>query len=222
MGAGGGDIKRARLWSDMRVRAIADLAQLSDDELFRTVSAGLRHILANALSLHRQAEVVGRVGHRQGSVILGGLAAEEAAKFHILLDAIRCARGDVFSRHLKKFYDHLARGIYAEHYWCYPANFAEVKSYVESARVALYLDGPDGFEWIFRNQIVERREQQIYVDYIQVEEAHQWVLPHRFLFFPSSFQPMILSVARALARAGVMRAPALAVVADLLAGVRDL
>jgi AbiV family abortive infection protein len=203
----------------MRVRAIADLSQLSDSDLFKTVSAGLRFLLANALGLHRQAVFVGRAGHKQGGFILGGLAQEEAAKFHILLDATRCPRGEVFANHLKRhFYDHLARGIYVEHYRSYPSDFAGVKSYVDSARVALYLDGPEGFEWIFRNQIVERREQQIYVDYVQADQDHNWASPNRLWCSAPHFPPMILSVARALAKCGVTAAPALAVVASLWRG----
>jgi AbiV family abortive infection protein len=200
----------------MRAKAIVDLCQLSDPDLFGTVSAGLRVVLANALNLHRQAVFAGRAGHEQGGVILGGFAQEEAAKFHVLMDAIRCPRGEVFANHLRKhFYDHLARGIYAEQYDHYPANFGEVRSHVDDARVALYLDGPEGFDWIFRNQIVERREQQIYVDYVQADEERHWVRPNRFLCFAPHFPPTILSIARALASAGITAAPALAVVANL-------
>jgi len=200
----------------MRAKAIVDLCQLSDPDLFSTVSAGLRVLLGNALNLHRQAVFAGRAGHGQGGVILGGFAQEEAAKFHILMDAIRCPRGQGISSHLRRhFYDHLARGIYAEHYENCPADFADVRSYVDNSRVALYLDGPEGFEWIFRNQIVERREQQIYADYVQADDAHYWVRPNGLLCFAPHFPPAILNVARALARAGLTTAPALAVVAKL-------
>jgi hypothetical protein len=51
------------------------------------------------------------------------------------------------------------------------------------------------------------------VDYVQADEEHHWVSPNRILCFASSFPPMILNVARALAKAGVTAAPALAVVA---------
>jgi AbiV family abortive infection protein len=107
---------------------VVDLWQLSDPDLFTTVSAGLRFLLANALNLHREAAFAGRAGHGQSGVILSGFAQEEAAKFHILLDAIRCPRGSVFDNHLKRhFYSHLARGIYAEHYDSFPADFGDVR-----------------------------------------------------------------------------------------------
>jgi len=200
----------------MRARAIADLAQLSDADLFSTAARGLRLILANGLNLWRGALFAERSGHKQGAVILTGLAAEEAAKFHILLDAIRCPRGNRFSEHLRRhFYDHLARGIYAEHYDLSPSTFGEVKRIIRNSRVALYLDGPEGFEWIFRNQIVERREQQIYVDYIQSEDTHSWSRPVPLLLFPRHFPPRVLTVARSLARAGFATRLGLEVIAML-------
>jgi len=177
-----------------------DLSQLADADLFSTGARGLRLILANALNLWRQASFAERAGHKQGAVILTGFAEEEAAKFHILMDAIRCPRDNRFSEHLRNFYDHLARGIYARHYEARPADFEEVKRYVNSERVALYLDGPEGFEWIFRNQIIERRESQIYVDYIQPEESrHSWSCPTPVLFFPPYAPTKVLAVARSLA-----------------------
>jgi hypothetical protein len=43
---------------------------------------------------------------------------EEAAKFHILLDAVRCPRepADRFSRQLGYFNQHPVKGLYAECY----------------------------------------------------------------------------------------------------------
>jgi hypothetical protein len=55
----------------MRVRAIADLSQLSDSDLFKTVSAGLRFLLANALGLHRQAVFAGRATSRVALYLAG-------------------------------------------------------------------------------------------------------------------------------------------------------
>lgn len=196
----------------MRARAIVDLDQLGDAELFPTAAKGLRLILANSLNLWRQASFAEKAGHKQGATILTSLAVEEAAKFQVLLDAIRCPRGKRFSEHLRRhFYDHLARGIYAQHYELSPQHFGEVRRIVHNSRVALYLDGPEGFEWIFRNRIIDRREEQVY--YIQVEDSHQWSAPRPMLFFPPSFPPRVLSVARSLAKAGFTTPRGLEVVA---------
>jgi AbiV family abortive infection protein len=198
----------------MRARAIADLTQLVDTTLFPAAARGLRLILANALNLWRGASFGKRAGYNQGAIILRGLAEEEAAKFHILLDAIRCPSSQRLGEHLRRhFYDHLARGIYVRHYELSPHEFADVKRIVNDSRVALYLDGPEGFEWIFRNQILERREQEIYVDYVQSETDHFWSKPVPDLLFPANFVPKILAVARSLARAGIATPCGLKVVA---------
>ena len=195
------------------------MSQLSDADFYTKASSGLRLLLTNALNLFRESVFTSKAGHRQGAVILAGLAVEEAAKFHILLDAVRCPRGPARISHLRRhFYDHLARGIYADHYDNYPSSFADVRAWANNSRIALYLDGPEGFEWVFRNRIAERREQQLYVDYVQVEEDHQWVAPNRRLCFAPVVPTTILAVARALAKAGVTEAPALSVVADLWRG----
>jgi hypothetical protein len=89
-----------------------------------------------------------------------------------------------------------------------------VKRYVNNERVAFYLDGPEGFEWIFRNQIIERREQQIYVDYIQAEDRHHWSGPVRFLWWFSPYSPPeALNVARSLVKSGLCTPVGLEVVA---------
>ena len=200
----------------MRARAIADLAKLTDADLFPTAARGLRLILANALNLWRGASFAERAGHKQGATILSRLTEEEAAKFHILLDAIRCPRDQRLTEHLRRhFYDHLARGIYAQCYDLSPANFSDVRRIADDSRVALYLDGPEGFEWIFRNRIMERREEEIYVDYVESETTHSWSRPVSILLFPPSFPPRVLAVARSLARAGFATAQGLEVVATL-------
>jgi AbiV family abortive infection protein len=199
----------------MRAKAIVDLEQLADTSLYSTVARGLRLILANALNLWRDGLSAGKGGHKQSASILRSLAEEEAAKFHILLDAIRCPRGPRFTQHLRHFYDHLARGIYAEHYNLYPTDFGDVKRIVGNLRVALYLDGPEGFEWIFRNRIIERREQQLYVDYVQSEDAHTWSRPERHFIFPLGFPARVLTTARSLARVGVATPCGLRVVANI-------
>ena len=87
---------------------------------------------------------------------------------------------------------------------------------MNNERVALYLDGPEGFEWIFRHQIVERREAQIYVDYVQPEESlHNWSGPVPILYFPPSAPTLILAVARSLAKAGIATSEGLKIVAEV-------
>ena len=136
-------------------RAIKDLCQLADAELFGEVATGISHIVNNANRLDSAAAKLSENDHRHAARIVGNLAEEEAAKGLILLDAVRCPRNRSADRDrtLGYFYDHLAKGIYAEACGWRPADFAEVTRYVESERKEFYLDGPNDVDWIFPNRI---------------------------------------------------------------------
>ena len=75
----------------MRERALRDVAQLSDKELFATLAEGMDHISATR-------GVLRGLGTHGGSRAWPELrrasehAEEEAAKYLILLDAVRCPR----------------------------------------------------------------------------------------------------------------------------------
>ncbi len=198
-------------------RAVAELAQRSDQDFFAEIAEGMRLTTANALGLWRDFMVMHRAGRRQGAEILSAFVEEESAKFFILLDAVRCPRSSQqFGRQLRYFYDHLAKGIYALHYTYSPADFAEVQRYVASHREEYYLDGPEGFEWIFRNQILEGREANIYVNYVRTDEGSGWVSPRRRLIAdPWRTQPETLALARTMCRMGFGAPESLAVVAEV-------
>jgi AbiV family abortive infection protein len=198
-------------------RAVAELAQRSDPDFFAEVALGMRLATANALGLWRDFMVMHRAGRRQGAEILSAFVEEEAAKFFILLDAVRCPRtSQQFGRQLRYFYDHLAKGIYALHYTYFPADFAEVQRYVASHREEYYLDGPEGFKWIFRNQILEGREANIYVNYVRTDEGLGWVSPRRRLIAgPWRAQPETLALARTMCRLGFAMPESLARVAEV-------
>ncbi len=163
----------------MRVRAIKDLNQLSQNDFLREVARGLRLILQNANCLIDDAKLLlERDSNNNGVWILRGIAEEEAAKFLILIDAVRCPKKhERFEKHLQDFNEHVAKGIYAEYYNMRPATFGEIIRYVEFYRAEYYLDGPQGIEWIFRNSISQEREEMMYVDYIEDDEGHRWQKP---------------------------------------------
>lgn len=102
----------------MRPRAIRDLTQLADAEFYAELAKGLRLCAANALQLWRDARAVLRPDRPQGFNILRLFVEEEAAKFHILLDAVRRPRqpAGILSRQLGYFNQHLAKGLYALYY----------------------------------------------------------------------------------------------------------
>src|SRR5215813_12890465 len=143
----------------MRERALRDICQLNDAELFATLAEGMDHILCNAEEYYTDSEHM--ADHKRGPSfgVLRNIAEEEAAKYLILLDAVRCPRqGSRFSKHLKRFYEHLARGIYASLTLGQPRTYADLRQIVDEERQSLFLDGPDGDNFIYRNRILERRE----------------------------------------------------------------
>ena len=81
----------------------------------------------NALLLWRDATRLAMACRPQGYQILKFLVEEEAAKFHILLDAVRCPRqtNDMFARQLRYFTKHLARGLYTMAYEWVPMGLTE-------------------------------------------------------------------------------------------------
>ena len=100
----------------MRPKAIKDLAQFKDSALFSVVAEGLTSIHENATRIEDAARILNEKRNIRCARILESIAKEEAAKYLILLDAIRCPRkpDDRFSKHLSKFNQHLAKGLYAE------------------------------------------------------------------------------------------------------------
>ena len=83
---------------------------------------------------------------------------EEAAKYHILLDAVRTdRRATAFSTQLSRFNDHLAKGLYAGYQSTAPASYGESLAFLERERRELYLDGFNDVDWIFGNDILRER-----------------------------------------------------------------
>ena len=208
----------------MKPRAIKDLSQLNDAELLSEVSEGLCLCVGNALRLWRDARKL-RVSRRpQGFEILRLFVEEEAAKFHILLDAVRCPRqpADRFARQLGYFNQHLAKGLYAEYYnFASPSDLAEIRRYMDRERQALYLDGPNDVDWVFRNDILRKREESIYVDYVgyadSIRNEHHWHSPDPRLMRLWLFgnRPRVLDMALSIHGAGMTTTAALAKIADL-------
>jgi hypothetical protein len=158
----------------------------------------------------------------RGIEILRLAAEEEAAKVRVLLDAVRCPRAkrpDDSARQLQYFNDHLAKGIYAECCDRRPAGFGDVRRWIERERKDLYLDGPSGVDWIFYNESLRRREERIYIDFVENDGEHVWHDPMMLeqLGIPMSgrFAPSVVRLVTALGDAGCFDAPALKVVADV-------
>lgn len=166
----------------MRIKAICDLNQLSDTKLLNEVSKGMYLIINNSMKIYSDAQKLIEMDGLRGHQILKNIASEKAAKFFILLDAIRCGRenNDAFSKQLKRYNNHLAKGLYAEYYETKPSNFKEVREWIDKERQEFYLDGPNDVDWIFHNWTLQQREEKIYVDYMENDGEHQWLSPERY------------------------------------------
>jgi len=169
----------------MRSCAFADLDQLDDDRLFRTLSRGLTLIQANATAIVQQAATLATQQQVTGPRILRAIGDEEAGKFLILMDAARCPRNPpgTLGRHLRKLVGvnaHLAKGIYAESSNGLMGTLGAHREWIQEQCKAYYLDGPNDVDWIFRNQILQRREEAIYVDYVENDGDHSWWSPSRY------------------------------------------
>lgn len=159
----------------MRHRAIKDLSQLSDSDLFLQVAKGLDHIVQNAQEFYTDSELLATQLRGPSSRVLRTIAEEEAAKYLILIDAIRCPpQSNDFSRQLGRFYSHLSRGIYAYVAICQSSTFGELRSWVNEERKSLFLDGPEGYDYIYRNRILDLRESRMYVDY-EMHEDNEYI-----------------------------------------------
>ena len=202
----------------MKARAAKDLGQLSDPDFLQAVSEGLGLVIENATRLYEGAQTLLKAKHAQGTHVLTLLAEEEAAKFLILIDAVRCPRrlAKIRARQLGYFNNHLTRGIYASLSDARPIDLAELERYADSERKSLYLDGPNDVDCIFRNRTLARREEAIYVDYIEDDDGHHWLGPRDDdVFLHLDMAPSQLKICQALHRTGMTTPAGLAVVAKI-------
>jgi len=208
----------------MEPRAIRDLAQLPDDKFFQEVAKGLDLVFENASAMEADAQRLIAEKAWRGARVLRAIADEEASKYLILLDAVRCPRSTndekkMFDRQLGYFNKHLPKGIYAEYCYIQPNDFKEAKRYVELCRPELYLDGPEYVLWTFRNQILQKREDRIYVDYVRSDEGRGWTTPaYELSILEEAGEPLYsgsLRLAGALQKLGFAKADALAIIAQV-------
>ena len=206
-------------------RAILNLEQLSDIDLFETLSDGMRLIVDNATSLDESARHLFRNEDFRASEVMRSFAEEEAAKALILIDYVRCPRkSGLRARVLHRFYGHVAKRIHAMA--CeYPriASFGELSGLVERECHPWHLDGPNDIDWIFPNTISAKRERDLYVDYVQdvtdADGACLWIAPVALdesqSQYPTSDCVMLVQF---LSRAGAVSAGGLAEIADVWRG----
>ena len=202
----------------MKHRAIKDLSQVRQENLVSEISTGLSKVYENSLELWTSARSLFESKNYRGYRVLEAFAREEAAKYLILLDALRCPL-PLFASQLQKFNEHLANGIYSKTCDWRPDSYRCLREYVDSELDQFYLDGPNGIEWIFRNDIISSREECIYVDYVAYDsDNHEWITPRakdRYSdLFPHLVVPGVIRVIQALRSTGIEKAEALKIYAE--------
>lgn len=166
-------------------------------------------VTENALTIEHDAKQLYDAKSNSYDILMS-VAREEAAKALILFDAVRCPRqSEEFGRQLRRFNEHLAKGIYAEVCELEVCSKNELCKYLSSAREQFYLDGPNDVDWIFPNQILSRREGHMYVDYVESDGDYYWSNPFKLEKMFGHYRPRVLSIATALQSTGCMEPSAL-------------
>jgi len=203
----------------VRPKAILDLAQLGDNELFREMAVGWSMVLRNVDRLMRGCDSLSDAKQYHCAGLLAVIAQEEASKALILTDAARCPRQPNlrFSGHLARFNDHLAKGLYARGCDMSSADLEQFQGYLNHFRLEFYLDGPNDVDWIFRSEVKQKREDMLYVDYVETDEGHYWSDPAQFeeLDNRRPLVPGSVRMARALSEVGIATPEGLRAVAEI-------
>src|ERR1700722_7943654 len=163
----------------MEPRALKRILQLAEPKRLDAIAEGLGLLTEHVATLREDVVYLAEGARARGRAVLGAQSEEEAAKALILLDCVRMDWRDrkAVSRQIGRFYNHLARCIYADVTQMRPGDFREVRERVDWLRRSHHLDGPNDVDWIFRNPLIAEREDSLYVDYVHEEEGDRWSTP---------------------------------------------
>jgi AbiV family abortive infection protein len=163
----------------MRTRQFKQLAGMSPSARIECTAIGLRHIAENVVRHTLQADECASSGAFQVARLAQQIAREEAGKFLVLIDAFRGPGTSqaTMSRQFERAGQHLAKLIYAQVADYSIASQGELLGAVERHRRQLHLDGPNGFDWIFSNELISEREGALYVDLVEHEGGLDWLAP---------------------------------------------
>jgi AbiV family abortive infection protein len=190
----------------VKARALREVLSKPVPQRLPVIAEGLGLLVEHVETLRGTVDRLLKDGDPRGAAILDEVAVEEAAKVLVLLDLVRAGSKQQAraAQTVKHFYDHVARGIYAEVAMMRPADYAEVRRMVEGMRPSHYLDGPNGFDWIFRNPIETRREETFYVDYVKDDEGTRWVSPESNDRFPRWGPSPVINLVSAMRQSGLL------------------
>lgn len=187
----------------MQPKALGHVVRLPKAKRLDALAEGLDLLVEHVETLRNDLVCLVEANRPRASAIVEDYSEEEAAKVLILLDLVRMGfrNQKAANEQVSRFYSHLARCIYAEVAAMRPASFGEVRSLVDLLRESHYLDGPNDIDWIFRNQLLTRREETLYVDYVQDENGEpRWVTPAAYdqsnLWVSTGVQDLVVALSR--------------------------
>jgi hypothetical protein len=163
----------------MKPRQFAQLAGVSQKRRDTMLLEGLHLIADNVERLGLEVGRCDSAGACRAAELTYNAGREEAGKFLVLADlfrAPRLARKDLKPQ-LIRAKDHLAKLLYAQMADYRIADEDELFRMVAIHRQELYLDGPTGADFIFRNDLLTQREDAMYVDLIESEGELAWSGP---------------------------------------------
>lgn len=212
----------------MLPRRLSTIAQVPERQRFAVIAEGVELLADNVATLEADASTLGASRRDQSAAVLRCFAEEEAAKVLILFDLARAGwkNQDAVGACMSRFYSHLARGLYVQAYHGSPADLAEVRRYLDHWRQKYYLDGPMDVDWIFGNEVLARREERLYVDYIEDEHGgRRWTGPvdrTQLLDTPFSYPApasTVVELVAAMRRIGLLTEKGLAATRNVWDGV---
>ena len=166
----------------MKTRQFRQLANLPPPKRAALVVEGLLAIGANVATLAKELEQCNEASADRAARLVYNAAREEAGKFLILIDVYRAPAVDqpTICRQFARAGDHLSKLVYAEMADYAIASRDELLCAVTDNRQALYLDGPNDYDWVFRNELLSERESALYVDLVLSEGQFAWWAPHDY------------------------------------------
>jgi hypothetical protein len=203
----------------MEPRSLNRIANPPKARRLEVIAEGLDLLTEHVETLRGDQMHLVEEDRRRAAAVVNAVATEEAAKVVILLDLVRTGwvNSDAVKRQIGRFYDHMARGLYARLTAGRPQDLKEIRGYADVLRRSRYLDGPNEVDWIFRNEIQADREDSLYVDYVAAEDQCFWTTPA--IREEYSLRSPIIDLAIALKRVGATSVKGLKIIADAWHGV---
>jgi hypothetical protein len=120
----------------MKARRLIQILNVPAARRLEVVADGLGLLADHVETLHGDLLHLVEHDRRRAAAVVDVLASEEAAKMIILPDLVRMGwqTARAVRRQIGRFYDHIARGIYARVVAGRPADLREVRGYVDTLR----------------------------------------------------------------------------------------